>query len=41
MSPQELTANGVMITGDRAAQARARRMISIIKNPVFWQKITL
>ena len=41
MSPQELTANGVMITGDRAAQARARRMISIIKNPVFWQTITL
>lgn len=41
MSPQELSANGVMITGDRPAQTKARKMVSTIKNPIFWQKITL
>ncbi|CAA7262560.1 unnamed protein product [Cyclocybe aegerita] len=29
-----------MITGDKAAQEKARKMIAIIKNPVFWQKLT-
>ena len=41
MSPQDLAARGVMITGDRPAQVKARKMVAIIKDPVFWQKITL
>jgi hypothetical protein len=41
MIPQDLAVNGVMITGDRAAQVKARKMVDVIKNPVFWQKIAL
>lgn len=41
MSPQDLSTHGVMITGDRPAQVKARKMVATIKNPVFWQKITL
>jgi hypothetical protein len=31
----------VMITGDRSAQQKARNMVEIIKNPIFWQKLSL
>jgi uncharacterized membrane protein len=31
----------LLITGDRKAQQKAQRMVDVIKNPVFWQKLTL
>lgn len=31
----------IMITGDAASQRKARQMLAIIQNPLFWQNIAL